>query len=158
MPAGKHLSGKRSSVRTGQPGSLSETQARRLRVTCQHVDRVLCEIENILDESASGAAFPSYVDDISPAQREIIVDYMARIRARLVETLERQEVDSGKPEVPVSRAIRGRMYTIDIAAEEIKPRRMKGYGTVSPQAATELERFTGELQELARYVDHALRE
>jgi hypothetical protein len=137
---------------------LNENQARRLRITCQHVDRTLSEIEGILDESASATAFPAYVDNISPAQREAITEAIARIRHRLIETLTRQEVDPKMPAIPVSRAILGRMYIVDIAAEEIRPRRMKGYGSLSPDAAVELERFANDLKCITRQVDQALRE
>jgi hypothetical protein len=158
MPAGKHSSGKRAQAGGKGEGLLNENQARRLRVTCQHIDRTLCEIESVLCEPASATAFPSYIDDLSPAQKELITESAAKIRARLVETLERQSVDPGKPGVPVSRAVRGRMYIIDIAAEEIRSRRMKGYGNVSPDVMDELECFADEMQGLADQVTRALQE
>ncbi len=158
MPAGKHLSGKKSPGKIKEPDSLNENQARRLRITCQHIDRTLCDIENILDESASGTAFPTYIADISSAQRKLITEYIASIRTQLIETMDQQGIVSGKPEIPTSRAIRGRMYSIDIAAEEIRPRHMRGYGKLSSPAAVELERIVDELQGLANNVNQALRE
>lgn len=158
LPAGKHSSGNWTQADEKGPVLLNENQAHRLRITCQHIDRTLSEIEGILDESASATAFPAYVDNISPAQREVITEVIARIRTRLIETLARERVDPGMPAIPVSRAIRGRMYIVDIAAEEIRPRRMKGYGSLSPDAATELECFATDIKGIVGQVDLALRD
>ena len=61
--------------------TLNEDQVRLLRITCEHIDRLLSDIEGILNESASLAAFPSYTADIAPVQQKTIEDYIARIRA-----------------------------------------------------------------------------
>ena len=45
---------------TPNAGSLNEYQARRLRVTCQYIDKLLCGVEEILNIAASKAAFPRY--------------------------------------------------------------------------------------------------
>lgn len=138
------------------PDSLNENQLRRLRVSCQHIDRVLSEIESVLNESASRAAFPQYITDLSPAQRKTIEDYIARVRARLIRILEGQGIPVNPPSVPVTRAIRARLYSIDIAAEELKPKYMRGYGKVSDTVATELSGIAGELQGLVVHLEQQL--
>ena len=158
MPAGKHSSGKSVLTCETNEGPFNENQARRLRITCHHIDRTLCEIEEILNESASATAFPSYIDDLTPAQRELIRVSIEKIRVRLVGMLERQDVDPGRPEIPASRAISGRMYIVDIAADEIRPRRMRGYGSLPPAAAAELELFADDLEEMTGPVDRVLRD
>jgi hypothetical protein len=58
------------------------------------------------------------------------------------------------------------MYTpltaIDIAVEEVKPRYMRGGGTVSPELATDLERISGDLRtliaEVNQFLRHAIRQ
>jgi hypothetical protein len=62
-------------------GALNESQARRLRVTCQYVDRLLGEIEALLNAAGSKAAFPKYIPDVSPADRRTIEDYIAFARS-----------------------------------------------------------------------------
>lgn len=138
------------------PDSLNEHQVRRLRVTCQCIDRSLSEIEGILNESTSRAAFPTYAADLPPAQRKTIEDYIARVRARLIQVLDGQGIVVGPPGIPVSRAVRGRLYSIDIAAEELKPKYMRGYGAVSDATATELNGIAGELQGLVARLDQYL--
>ena len=141
---------------TPDPDTLNENHIRRLRVTCQHIDRTLSEIEGILNESASRAAFPTYAPDLLLAQRKTIEDYIARVRARLIRVLEGQGIVVKEPDIPVSRAVRGRLYSIDIAAEELKPKYMRGYGDVAAATATELNGIAGELQGLVARLDQYL--
>ena len=138
------------------PDSLNEHQVRRLRITCEHIDELLSDIEGILNESASLAAFPSYTADIAPVQQKTIEDYIARIRARLIRVLEGQEIPRKPPWVSASRAINGRLAGIDIAAEELKPKYMRGFGEVSDTTATELNGIAGELQALVARLEKYL--
>jgi hypothetical protein len=156
MPAGKHSSDKKSPSPATEPDFLDDNQARRLRVTCHHIDRILSEIEGILNETNSLAAFPSYIADITPEQQRTIENYIASVRTQLTRALEKQGISSTPPGVPVSRAIRSRLYSIDISAEEIKSRHMRGYGKISPAATTELNSFAGELQSQAIHLERYL--
>jgi GTP-binding protein EngB required for normal cell division len=141
-----------------EPDKLSENHARRLRIICQVIDRTLSEIEGILNQSSSRAAFPQYIPDLSPAQKKTIEDYIARVRARLIRVLEGQGIAIPRPDVPVTRAVRGRLYSIDIAAEELKPKYMRGFGDVSNTLATELNGIAAELQALVVHVEQHLAE
>jgi GTP-binding protein EngB required for normal cell division len=136
----------------------NEYLSKHLRVTCQHIDRLLGEIEGVLNESSSRTAFPEYVMDITPAQQKTIEDYIARIRARLVQVMEGQGMSSSsQPGIPVSRAVHSRLYVIDVAVEELKPQYMMGFGNLPDTAATELNGIAGELQalvsRLGQYLD-----
>jgi len=139
-----------------EPDQLNENHVRRLRITCQTIDRTLSDIENVLNESASLAAFPQYITDLSPAQKKTIGDYIARVRARLVRVLEGQGIAIPPPEVPVTRAVRGRLCSIDIAAEELKPKYMSGFGEVSAPLASDLNGIAAELQALVVHVGQQL--
>lgn len=141
-----------------EPDKLNENHARRIRITCQHIDRTLGEIENVLNESVSRSAFPQYVQDLSPAQRKTIEDYIARVRARLIRVLEGQGIAIPLPEVPVTRAVRGRLYSIDIAAEELKPKYMSGFGEIPAPLASDLNGIAAELQALVVHAEQHLAE
>ena len=136
--------------------TLNAFQANRVRITCQYIDKLLSDIEGILSSAASRAAFPRYADDILPAQRRTIDDYIARIRAQLVRILEGQAIQSETPSIPSSRAIRANLGAIDIAAEELKPRYMRGYGEVPDTVAIELQGIAGELAGLIRRFEQYL--
>jgi GTP-binding protein EngB required for normal cell division len=126
----------------------NEYLTKHLRVTCQHIDSLLVEIEGILNESSSRTAFPEHVMDITPAQQKTIEDYITRIRTRLVQVMEGQDIGGSQPGIPVSRAVHSRLYAIDVAAEELKPQYMMGFGDIPDTAATELNGVAGELHAL----------
>jgi GTP-binding protein EngB required for normal cell division len=136
--------------------SLNSNHVRRLSVTCRYIDKLLAEMESALNVSASKLAFPQYALDLSPAQRRVIEDYIGRIRAQLVRVLDGQGVERPPSDIPVSRSLHSHLTFVDIAAEELKPEYMRGYGEVPPQAAVELNGISGELQGLVRQLDQFL--
>jgi GTP-binding protein EngB required for normal cell division len=138
--------------------SLNPFQANRLRITCQYIDKLLGEIEEILNTTTSKAAFPRYSADILPAQRRTIDDYIARLRAQLVRILDGQGIARAKPSIPASRAVHVMLLNIDIAAEELGPKYMRGYGEVPESVATELNGIMGELSGLVHRFDRYLSE
>ena len=142
--------------------SLNSNHERRLSVTCRYLDRLLADMENALNVSASKLAFPQYIPDIAPAQRRVIEDYIARIRAQLVRVLDGQGIERPSAEIPVSRSLHAVLTFIDIAVEELKPEYMRGYGEVPAAAAVELSGIAGELRglvsQLDRYVVHGSQE
>ena len=142
--------------RGGSGDALNEFQQRHLRVSCQYVDKLLSEIESILNSSATKSAFPRYVSQISPANRRTIEDYIARIRAQLIRILDGQHIQREKADIPDIRAISVTLGSIDIAIDELKPKNMRGYGEVPETAALDLNGIVGELQGLVsrlnRYV------
>ncbi len=152
------LGGRMTSEEYKTPTSLNEFQARGLTVTCQYVDKVIGEIGEILHSSASKAAFPRYIQDITPTQRRTIEDYLSRIRAQLTRVLDGQGIPRPEAWVPTSRAVYTALTTIDIALEELRPRYMKGYGEVAPELATELEGISGELRGLVARLNRYLLE
>jgi GTP-binding protein EngB required for normal cell division len=136
--------------------SLNENQQRHLWVSCQHIDKLLSDVEHILSVSTSKAAFPKYHLDITPAQRRTIEDYIARLRAQLARVLDGQGIPKSKASIPARRAIYTTLAFVDIAVEELKPRYMRGYGEVPPDVAVELEGIVGELQGLVSRFDRYL--
>jgi hypothetical protein len=83
--------------------SLNEFQASRLRVTCEYIDKLLSDVEGVLNTSASQAAFPRYFPDIAPAQRRTIDDYIGRLRAQLLGVLVGQGISVPGPSIPATR-------------------------------------------------------
>ncbi|HUJ40552.1 MAG TPA: dynamin family protein [Candidatus Acidoferrales bacterium] len=137
---------------------LNENQARRLRVSCQYIDRLLGEIEAILNAAGSGAAFPQYVAEVRPAARRTMEDYIARIRAQLRRVLDGQGIEAPPASIPAARAVRANLTAIDIAVEELKPGYMAGFGEVSAETAVELNGIAGELRGLVARLDRYVAE
>ncbi len=136
--------------------SLNSNHARRLSVTCRHIDKLLAEMESALSISTSKLAFPQYAPDVGPAQRRVIEDYISRIRAQLVRVLDGQDIERPPSDIPVSRTLHVNLTFVDIAAEELKPEYMRGYGEIPAAAAIELNGIAGELQSLVKQLDRYL--
>lgn len=133
--------------------SLNESQQRRLAATCRYVDRLLSDVERILTQSASGSPFAPYVDDLSPAQRGAVADYLRAIREALLRVLVRHGLSPGGRPLSAAHSLRTHLTFIGVAIEELKPTYMRGYGEVAPEAVTELQGLTEELQSIVRRLD-----
>jgi hypothetical protein len=126
--------------------TLSPSQRNRLLITCKHIDKLLADIEEILNATASRSVFPSYVADVSPQQKKTIEDYITRLRAQLLQVAARQSLAAEEPRISASHAIHVDLTFIEIAVTELAPRYMRGYGAVSEQGAAELSQIITELQ------------
>ncbi len=132
---------------------LNPYQERHLQTALHEADRLLSDIEQVLNSAGSKSPFPKYVVDFTPAQRKTIEDYIGRIRVRLVRVLEGQNIEPESPSIPATRAIHSALTFIEIAVEELKPRSMRGYGEVPTPAAAELNGIIGELSALVQQLD-----
>jgi GTPase Era involved in 16S rRNA processing len=145
-------------VKTRYPWELNETQQRRLIITCQYIDKMLSEIEQVLHSATSHSPFPRYVVDITPAQARVIEDHIRRLRSQLLRALDWQNMKPEPPEIPVTRSIKVDLTFIDIAIEELRPSYMRGCGAVPEDAANELNGVVHELRTLAGSMERYLRQ
>lgn len=133
---------------TRRPGQLNDSQQNRLRITCQYIDKLLSDVEDILHAATSRSPFPRYIVDLNPAQIRLIEDYIRRLRSQLVHTLEWQDMKPLPPGIPATRALLTNLAFIDIAVEELKPHYMRGFGPVPEDAVSELNGVVHELRAL----------
>ena len=68
---------------------LNADQRRNLFSTLEQVDKLLSDSEHVLESARSPSLLPEYVCDISPAQHERILDYIARFRVEVSGLLKR---------------------------------------------------------------------
>jgi|ERR1700691_3436985 hypothetical protein len=136
--------------------SLNSNHARRLSVTCRYIDKLLADMEGALSVAQSKQAFPEYRLDVTPAQRRVVEDYVARIRVQLTRILDGQGIERPEPSIPVSRCLHTALTFITIAAEELQPRYMRGYGEISIAAMADLNRVAAALLGLTAEFDHYL--
>jgi len=129
---------------------LNEFQRRRLLISCQYIDKLLSNVEQILNASASKSPFPRWIDDTSPVQRKVAQDYVARLRGQLVRVLDGQDIVHPAPSVGSLHGIRVILNFVEIAAEELKPKYMRGYGEVADSMMPELNGIANEIQQIAR--------
>ena len=137
-----------NTARTRRAGELNENQQRRLRISCQYVDKLLADIDDILHASISQSPFPRYIVDVSPAQVRVLEDYIRRIRSQLVHTIAWQRMLPEPPNIPATRAVATNLSFVDIAIEELRPKYMRGFGEVPEGAVAELNGVVHELRSL----------
>ncbi|MGA8289887.1 MAG: dynamin family protein [Acidobacteriaceae bacterium] len=140
------------------PGELNDPQQRRLRVTCQYIDKLLGDIESVLHAATSESPFPRYIVNITPAQSRVIEDHIHRLRSQLLRTLAWQHMEPGPPEIPAMRAVMTDLSFIDIAIEELKPSYLRGYGTVPEDAVNQLNGVVHELRSLVEGMERYVRQ
>jgi len=124
---------------------LNEHHRRRLLVSCQYIDRLLSSIENAIAENAL-TAFPRYVKDMSPQERDGIHEQVAKLRTQLLEFLRRWGIATPQAAISARHSIQTSLGYIDIAVEELKPRYLRGYGAVPAPLVTDLEASVEGLQ------------
>ena len=132
--------------------TLNSHHQRRLRATFQHIDNMLSEIDALVNPRDSGALFPRYAVDLAPSQCVLLQRGIAEIRAGLVQAIKDNNVAVAPPSISAVQAIRGALTFIDIAVTELRPRYMRGYGAVPPEAAAQLDRTADQLEQLVHQV------
>ncbi len=139
-------------------GQLNEAQQRRLSITCQHIDKLLGDVERILHEAASKSPFPRHVVNVTPAQTRVLEDYIRRVREQLLRALAWQGLHPDPPDIPATRAILSHLAFVDIAIEELKPSYMRGSGAVLENAADELNGVVHELRSVVQGMERYIRQ
>ena len=139
-------------------GQLNEYQARRLRVTCQYIDKLLGDIESILHSSESKTAFPRYSAELSAEQRRGIEQYVARLREQILRVLDAQGIAAQQAPIPALHEISVALDAIGIEIEELMPEHMRGYGDLPEAAAEELSGIVEQLHGLTQEFEGYLRQ
>ncbi len=136
--------------------ALNENQQRRLIVTCQHVDRLLADLERSFIEAQSNSPFGRYADDLAPAEQRLVHDYISRVHTQLLRMLDGQGLSPTPRRISLRHSILTHLLYVDVSVEELKPHYMQGYGAVAPQAAAALngivEELHGTIGQLTRYL------
>ena len=139
-----------------EPGHLNPSQRLHLLTSCQHADKLLSEIETTLAASLSKSPFPRFKPDIPPAEAKVVQDYIARMRSQLVRILDSQGVSIPAPHIGSLHSIRVTLGFVDIAFDECRPKRMRGYGELSSTAATGIAGLVDEMKGIVSRLDSYL--
>jgi len=152
---------KAKATQVKRKSGLDENQERWLCATFEYIDRLIEDIEGVLNSPPEGSAFPRTISDIPEERRQMIRDAIPPVRQRLVRVLDDLAVRRDLKGIPASRTIRTNLMTIDITLEELK---RKEWGTpgCSLQTAEEMRCIVEGLREmvsaLGQRVDAAIGE
>jgi GTP-binding protein EngB required for normal cell division len=127
---------------------LNEYHRLRLRVTFQHIDALLTEVEHILVDSVSDSPFNRYDGDTTPIQQKVTHDYVLRIRAAMTRILKEQQIPFGEPQCASRWAANTALLYASVAVDELDPAHLRGYGRISDAGDDFLETTRAELHSL----------
>jgi GTP-binding protein EngB required for normal cell division len=122
---------------------LNENHRRALVVALAHIDGLLADAERAASEPPS--PFAQIASDLTPAERDVLADYIAEARTRLTDAARTLDLSLTPPRVSAVAAIQTNLSFAEIAIAEVEPRRLRGYGDVGEEAARLVERVEGDL-------------
>ncbi len=123
---------------------LGEHHRRRILVTFQRVDELLSQILNVL-EQAQPRSKSHHVQDIPASKLPRIESHIELIRRQIGSILERFHIPLPERSTPASWIVKTNLASIDIALEDLHPKKLKGYGDMDSAAASELAHTLQEI-------------
>lgn len=132
--------------------SLNSFQASRVLTGFKYVDQLLSEVESILFSSNSKSPFPKYRNDLTPAQVKVVQDYIARIRAQMIQALKSLGITPPEARFGATHSIRVTLEFADITFEDCRPEALRGYGEVPAAVVPELNGVVNEMSNLVQKV------
>ena len=124
---------------------LNKNHRLRLRLTFEHIDSILTEVEQILADPERNSPFSRYTSDITPVQRRIARDYAMPVPATMTKIMREQAIAFGDPYCGTRWAALTALLGASISADGLTPDRMRGYGEVSLPGCSRLEVIESEL-------------
>jgi GTP-binding protein EngB required for normal cell division len=137
---------------------LNEYQQNCLRVTFDHIDSLLTEVDHVLVDSVSDSPFNRYGVDTTPIQQKVAHDYAQRIRIAMARILKDQRIPFGKPICGSRRAANSALLFAAVAVDELHSVQLGGYGQISDAGQDLLETIQTELHSLIRKLQNYLAE
>jgi GTP-binding protein EngB required for normal cell division len=128
------------------PAGLNAHQKQHLLSSCQYADKLLSDIEAILQASQSKSAFPKYSGILAPSQARVVEDYLARIRSQILRGLQSQDIAIPQPIFRTLHSLRVTLIFAGIAFEECTADKMGGYGEIPAEVVPELNGLVNEIK------------
>ncbi len=135
---------------------LNVDQKRNFLTTLEHVDKLLSDTEHVLDSARSPSFLPEYVCDVSPEQRERILEYIAHFRVEVRRLLTQHDLMPSQAHKSSLGAILINLLFAEMAMEEIDSKNMD-HGKLSEETARELDEIVSQMrrviEEMRAYMD-----
>lgn len=136
--------------RSAAPEPLNPNQRRSLSAGLQHIAGLLEEAEHALDAASRPSPFSRISGHVRPSDAGVLRDYLEQIRRSLLAAARRHGLEVQGHTVDVRWSIETRAVAASISVEEMRPRRLRGYGTLDPETAREVDRTCDELERTIR--------
>ena len=124
---------------------LNAGQKRNFLTTLEHVDKLLSDSVHVLDNARSPSLLPEYVCDISPEQRERILECIARFRVEVSGLLKRCGLMPSEAHKSALGAVLAYLLFADMALEEIDSKNID-HGRLTKDTARELDMLVSQMR------------
>ena len=124
---------------------LNENHKRRLLAAFQYADELLSRSLNAIAPSQPGL-YSRCVVDLKPSELHWIENCIEKVREQIRKLQEQFEIPLPSPSTPSSWILKTNLTSLDITIEELYPDRMRSYGEIDPQTASDLTRTLQEVR------------
>lgn len=137
--------------------SLNDYQKRAVLCGFLDVHRRLAELEPLLVPEARPSPFSRHVSDLSPTEAKVVGDYFERIRDAMLADL--RECGISLDVRPASRrwALQCGLNFVGITVDELRPEKLRGYGTLDEEGRALVLRIHDDLERLVDRVETYVR-
>ena len=126
----------------------NESQHRYLISRLRHVEELLSEGLDRLDAVEERSLFPHALPDATPVQRKVLRDYLRQTRFAMRRFIEAYGLRDTTAPVSGLWSFRTAVSFALVAAQELRPKYLRGYGTLDERAAVALEQIAAQLTTL----------
>lgn len=123
----------------------SANHRQHLLVAFRELDESLAEIRGCLRAGTGERLFPPYAGTVDPALRRRADALVADVRAMIAAFVSAQDLQSPPSAVPTTRAASARASIAMVAALELDPQHLRGYGELSKDESAALEALSQRL-------------
>jgi len=116
---------------------LDSNHRRRLLGEFRHMDELCAEMLTLCRAETSDSPFEEIVQDLPAASRAELQQGVEHLRRLMLQMLEERGIPVEKQTTRAAHAVRIRLHLIEIALEDLRPERMRGYGALTPEARRE---------------------
>jgi hypothetical protein len=137
--------------------ALDERRKRSLLLKLRHLDELLFEVDRLAEGKGSSSPLSDRYTELEPEKKEAVQRYIVRLRETMCRILEEKGISIDAPSFDITHSIHTYLNFMDMSAEEIRPKYMRGYGELTREAADELDAVATELQRLIKQMQAVLR-
>ncbi len=124
---------------------MNENHQRHLLATFRQIDDLLGKVCLILGAADSASLFTEFTQDASPVQRQVIADYIRRVREVMSRTMTEMHLSRPLPSTGGLWAAQTHVMFAQIAVNEMEAKRMMSYGPLSDADTEKIDNIVAEL-------------
>ncbi len=124
--------------------TLNDSQKRHLLAALTRADELLRYVEGLCEGVTS--PFSRERPDLAPEEKKLLRSFASLARSAMIEACDRVGVERPQPSVSARWSAETALHFVDISFADLGARSMRGYGTLSDDAARELDTLADALQ------------